>query len=315
MNRREFIGGAAATLAAGCANMRPAARDVADGCGYSFDPQVGLRLPGRGLAEPVRFWVVADSHLNLRDDRDAQYAEGSKWISGEWGGKITCREAFLKILDEAKKAKPDMLVMAGDMINFPTLANIEFAKRELDACGVPWVYVAGNHDWHFRGEAGTPEELRRKWTTTRMAPLYQGANPQFASRVVKGVRFVMIDNSLHNVTDEQAAFFRAEAAKGDLVCLVMHIPFWHEGWSTDTCACPDWGTRDRKFEGFLFGTPRGDRQDGSTFAFRRAVESTSNLIGVFAGHMHRWQFAQKPGCLEVTATGAMFGDCLKVEVL
>ena len=107
MNRREFIGGAAATLAAGCVDMRPAARDIADGCGYSFDPQVGLRLPGRGLAEPVRFWVVADSHLNLRDDRDAQYAEGSKWISGEWGGKITCREAFLKILGEAKKAKPE----------------------------------------------------------------------------------------------------------------------------------------------------------------------------------------------------------------
>ena len=314
MNRREFIGGAAATLAAGCVDMRPAARDIADGCGYSFDPQVGLRLPGRGLAEPVRFWVVADSHLNLRDERDAQYAENCKWISGEWGGKITCREAFLKILKDAKEQRPDLLVMAGDMINFPTLANIEFAKRELDACGIPWIYVAGNHDWHLRYEPGKPEDLRRKWTTTRMAPLYQGANPQFASRVVKGVRFVMIDNSLHNVTPEQTAFFRAEAAKGGPVCLVQHIPFWHEGWGYDTCACPDWGKRDRTWEIQLLGAPRADRQDESTFAFRCAVESTPNLVGVFAGHMHRWQFAQERGLLEVTATGAMFGDCLKVEV-
>ena len=314
MNRREFIGGAAATLAAGCAGVRPAARGAAGGCGYSFDQQAGLRLPGRGLAEPLRFWVIADSHLNLRDERDARYAEGIKWIGGEWGGKITCREAFLKILDAAKKQKPDLLVLPGDIVSFPTLANVEFAKRELDACGIPWIYVAGNHDWHIRLEKGTPEELRRKWTVERLAPLYQGANPQFGSRVVKGVRFILIDNSLNNVTDEQTAFFLAEAAKGDPVCLCMHVPFWHEGWGTDTCACPVWEKRERKWEEFIFGAPRGDRQDESTFAFRRAVEATSNLIGVFAGHMHRWQLAQGPGFVEVTATGAMFGDCLKVEI-
>jgi hypothetical protein len=94
----------------------------------------------------------------------------------------------------------------------------------------------------------------------------------------------------------------------------MECPFWHEGWGYDTCACPDWGKRDRTWEIQLLGAPRADRQDESTFAFRRAVESAPNLVGVFAGHMHRWQFAQERGLLEVTATGAMFGDCLKVEV-
>ena len=284
------------------------------GGGFSFDQHHGLRLPCAGLKEPVRFWVIADSHLNLRDERDAQYAENCKWISGEWGGKITCREAFLKLLKEAKAEKPDLLVMAGDMINFPTLANVEFAKRELDACGVPWIYVAGNHDWHLRYEPGKPEDLRKKWTSTRLAPLYQGANPQYASRVVKGVRFVMIDNSLHNVTPEQTEFFRAEAAKGDPVCLVMHIPFWHKGWGFDTCACPNWEKRDRTWEIKLLGAAQADQQDASTFAFRAAVESTPNLVGVFAGHMHRWQFAQDPSAVHVTATGAMFGECLKVTL-
>ena len=39
------------------------------------------------------------------------------------------------------------------------------------------------------------------------------------------------------------------------------------------------------------------------------------VCGIFAGDMHRWQFVQKTGGPGMTAAGAMFGDCPKVEML
>lgn len=325
MNRREFLKGAALAapgVCAGCLSPDVAARHggaMPWAKTFTFvqnwGHDGGMVLPCPALPEPLKVSFIADAHLNLHDDRDRENFDYLKRMAGaKWSETLTAKDGFAIALKKVREAKSDLVVLLGDAISFPALANIEFLASEMDALGVPWLYVSGNHDWHFEGEPGTQAELRAKWTSTRMRPLYQGNDPMAYSKVVKGVRFVLIDNTFYEVTPEQLAFYRAEAAKGDPVCLCTHIPLWNPGMGWCACASPEWGTK----ADFLHQIERREkwpeRASASTFAFREAVLGTPNLVACFAGHIHRWQCAQWGGQIFVTATCAMGGDIFNVTI-
>jgi len=314
MNRREFMLGGLASAAGlvGC-RMVPSGASVSLPAEKDYTLTAGdgrLWLSWSGLSAPVRFWVVGDTHLALHDARDAAFA-GNYARMAQWPGE---RQAFEKMFAEAKRQQIDLLVLVGDILSFPTLANVEYVQRTLAASGVPWMYVAGNHDWHFEGDSGSDLDQRARWIEKRLTPLYQGANPLMASRVVKGVRFVMIDNSLYHVLPEQLAFYEAEAAKGDPLCLCLHIPLWVPGWDERfTCGSPSWGTEDPYWQ--IERRERwSERLTPSTYAFRDAVLATPNLVGVFAGHIHRLQTARCRGQNLFTVPGNTKGDYLDVMV-
>lgn len=290
--RRDFLKNSALLGAMGAAmGMRANGVDRAPSIGdWSYDGRtVRVRTPG--VQGELRAWVIGDTHFALRDARDDAYADNYRRM-GQWGAK---KEPFEKMLAQAAKERPDILLLVGDIISFPTLANVEYVKAQLDACGIPWFYVAGNHDWHFEGMPGSDLAQRADWTVKRLTPLYQGANPLMASRVVKGVRIVAIDNSAYHVLPEQVEFWKSEAAKGDPIALMMHIPFWHPGWSVTSCACPTWGAATDPYWEIERREQWAERLTPSTFAFRRAVFETQNLVGVFTGHHHRLQFAEAEG--------------------
>lgn len=70
---------------------------------------------------------------------------------------------FLHSLDKAKKEQAALVILGGDIVNFPSLASVEHLKAMLDASGLNWTYTAGNHDWHYEGEPGTSFAQREKW--------------------------------------------------------------------------------------------------------------------------------------------------------
>ena len=313
MTRREFLAGAASgAVLTGCGTFGRSAFSPGTPADKSYDFTAGgrLRLEWPGCPEPVRLWVIGDTHLALRDARDADHADHCARMS-KWPGN---KKDFEAMLVRARREKPDLLVLVGDNISFPTLANVDYLKGSLDACGVPWAYVAGNHDWHFEGDAGSDLEQRARWTERRLGPLYQGANPLMASRVVKGVRIVLIDNSLYHVLPEQLEFYRAEAAKGDPVCLCLHIPLWTPGADVLTCGCPTWGAATDPYWQIERRARWAERQMPSTFAFREAVLATPNLVGVFAGHIHALQVARQSGQNLFTAPGNQAGEFLDVTI-
>jgi hypothetical protein len=110
-----------------------------------------------------------------------------------------------------------------------------------------------------------------------------------ASRVVKGVRFVFIDNSLFEILPEQLDFWRKESAKGEPVALMMHCPLYMPGYGPREACCghPGWcAAADELWE--IERRPRWPEKGHTqtTFAFRDAVFATPNLLGVFVGHNH-----------------------------
>ena len=287
MNRREFIASCAAAASAaalpGCVS-----RPRREGCLSRYTPSGGLRVRCDGLERPLRVWQVSDSHLNLRDSRDDEYKDFYARMGVEWNPKLTAREAFERILDDAREKRPDLLLVTGDLISFPTLKNVEFAVERLDACGVPWLYTAGNHDWHFEGDEGSDAEQRALWIEKRLLPPYKGEDPMAYAKTVGGVRFLMI--------------------------VAMHIPLWHRGWGAYACGSPDWCTAADKNWQIERRQPWAERQDESTFEFRRAVDEADSLLAVLAGHYHRLEMVLDSGLLHATAPLAAVGEVLKVTI-
>ena len=281
---------------------------------FWYNASSGLHIPCDGLERPLRVWQVSDSHLNLRDSRDDEYKDFYARMGGEWNPGLTAREAFERILEKAKGERPDLLLVTGDLISFPTLKNVEFAVERLDACGVPWLYTAGNHDWHFEGDSGSDAEQRERWIEKRLLPLYKGEDPMAYAKTIGGVKFLMIDNSTYNVDERQLEFFRAETAKGGPCVLAMHIPFWHRGWGVFTCACPDWGADTDKYWQIERRQRWAERQDDTTFEFRRATDEAEGLVAVLAGHLHKLDVVSDGGLAHATAPLAAVGEVLKVTI-
>ena len=309
ISRRDFIGATAAfAAAAGCTGPR---------CGidktnrpFSLDGRCTLRMPVPGLKESVNFLVVGDTHFNFHDGRDDAYADNYKRMARS----PAPRDALAKAMKRAREVQADIVLLVGDILSFPTLANIDHLRAELDRCGLPWLYVAGNHDWHFEGDSGSDIEQRARWTESRLKPFYQGENPIMYSRMVKGVRMVMIDNSVYHVLPEQLAFWKQEAAKGDPIALFMHIPLWLEGWNITTCGHPDWGAATDPYWEIERRERWAEKLMPSTYAFREAVINTPNLVGVFTGHKHKLMVGQSRNALFFSVPWNRDGSCMEVRL-
>ena len=275
----------------------------------AFDGKRTVNISGIGLAKPVRLAIAADTHFAFHDERDDAYADFYKRMA-QWPSK---KEPFEKMFADVAESKADGLLLLGDIISFPTLANVEYLKRTLDSSKVKAFYIAGNHDWHFEGDDGSDLEQRSRWTEKRLSPLYNGRNPLMYSVKIGGVRIVMIDNSAYHVFPEQVDFWRSEAAKGDPIVLAMHIPFWQEGYSITTCDAPLWGAAKDPYWQIERRQKWAERSMPSTTEFRREVFSTPNLVAVFAGHEHRLMFASDKDKMQIVVPSNRKGDYLEVS--
>lgn len=263
-----------------------------------------------GLKGTVRVAFAGDTHLGLRDARDDEHADFYARMA-QYASK---GEALEKTLKKCAERKTDLVALLGDTLSFPTLANAEFAERTMKASGLEWIYTAGNHDWHFEGDGGSDMEQRERWTKKRLMGLYPaGANPLAHSRVVKGLRVVAIDNSTYEMLPEQTEFWRAEAAKGEPVVLMMHIPLWTEGWGVFTCGSPEWGAARDEYWKIERRQRWAERASAATMEFRRAVLETPNLAGVFTGHYHSTMVAVEGGKLMASVESNGRGKYLEVD--
>lgn len=292
--------------------------------GFSQD-DIRVRLYSPKVQKPVKFLFLADTHLFRDDERGIPYREFSERMAKGYSrtrhfrtGKETNPEAcFEETLKTAVDAKVDAVVLGGDLVSFPSEAGVEWIMARLEKVGLPWLYTAGNHDWHYEGMEGTSAELRATWIGKRLSPLYQGRSPLMSVLEIAGVKIVVLDNSIYEIQPEQLEFFRQQAASGVPMALCVHIPFYAPGRPVGFgCGHPEWGARTDK--NFAIERRPKWREEGHTqvtMDFHREVFSASNLLGVFAGHTHQASTDVINGIPQVVAGANATGAHLVVEVL
>jgi 3',5'-cyclic AMP phosphodiesterase CpdA len=267
-----------------------------------------VRIYSPEVKEPIRIFVISDTHLFLSDGREDPFREYSKRMAAAYNRtrdiysreETTPEAEFRKTLALAKERGADAIALLGDIVSYPSEAGIELAVRLLDETGIPWFYTTGNHDWHYEGMEGTEIELREKWTQERLAPLYEGHDHLLYSVEVKGVKLIFLDNGVYEILPEQLAAFKREARGKQPKLLFSHIPFYAPGFRVSYgCGNPDWNeAHDRSFG--IERRPKWPAKGHSavTYAFWKAVGKACRqhrVLATFSGHIHKQSFSLVDG--------------------
>lgn len=249
------------------------------------------------ISESLKVVHIADTHLFKDDERGIPYREYSNRMAKAYNQtthfqtriKTNPEEAFEQALAFANEVNADVITLIGDIFSFPSEAAIEWVQSMLKDTGIPYIYTAGNHDWHYEGMEGTLESLRDTWIEKRLLPLYQGNHPLMAAYDIKGIRFLAIDNSTYQINEEQLTFFIEQVASGMPLVLLVHIPMYAPGKKISFgCGNPNWGAAtDRGFE--LERRPKWPESGHTqtTLNFHKEVFNAPTLLGILAGHIHR----------------------------
>merc|ERR1719221_2210291 len=67
--------------------------------------------------------------------------------------RTTSSNEFVQLLRTACANNVDLIALGGDIVNFPSNVTVTWVLEQLrgPGCGIPFVYTAGNHDWHKEG--------------------------------------------------------------------------------------------------------------------------------------------------------------------
>ncbi len=249
-----------------------------------------------GLKQTTRILHIADVHLGLIDGRDEEHLEICQDLGERFhprhqnrdaqGHTIPQETAFQHMLETARQEQVDLLALTGDIVDFPAQANVEYARQLVDASGLPALYTAGNHDWHFLSRDPTPA-TRREFLAP-LAPLH-GGRPDFAEHKIGDLLFVAVDNSTYQIDAEQLENTRRALAQNLPTVLLIHIPLSlptlraptieHKNGNPVLMADPDWPLAKRREYGTGADTP-------TTLEFVRLLVNAQNLVAVFCGHIH-----------------------------
>jgi len=277
------------------------------------------------INESIKVVHIADTHLFIDDERGIPYREYSNRMAKAYNEtthfqtrqKTNPEEAFEQALAFAKDVNADLITLIGDIFSFPSEVAIEWVQSKLKETGIPYIYTAGNHDWHYEGMPGSLETLRNTWIEKRLLPMYQGNHPLMAAYDVKGVRFLAIDNSTYQINKEQLTFFKEQVASGVPLVLCVHIPMYAPGKNISFgCGNPNWGAAtDTNFK--LERRPKWPESGHTqtTFNFHREVFKASNLLGIFTGHIHRNSIEIIKGKPQIVADDNASGGYLDIDFL
>lgn len=329
MKRRHFLQKTAAGLAGmGVVAPHVSAKGLAEAKpispAYVTQDENKVSLFSGLIKEPIKLVLAADTHLwrnDVRGDPFRQYSDRmakayNQTVHFKTGESTHPEKAFEETVRLAVESGADLLALPGDIFSWPSEAAIEWAYDLLEKAGIPYIYVAGNHDWHYEGMEGNLEELRDTWIEKRLLPLYQGRNPLMAAYDIKGVRFVAIDNSTYQISAEQLEFFRQQAQTDMPLVLLVHIPFYAPGRSVGFgCGHPDWGAAtDKNYE--IERRPRwpAEGHTPATMDFYYEAFNAPNLLAVFAGHIHRPSFEQINATPQFVADDNASGGFLDIGI-
>ena len=241
---------------------------------------------------PIRIFHITDLHLTLSDGRDDDYCrEHAAHRSGVFS--IDGKNPALERLDEllAASRDADILLLTGDIADFPSPANLELIKDRLN--GRRYVFCHGNHDWNYPREYpfGTSnwDFDQSVLYDTAMAKTRDMFSTLTSSDidvlVYNGLKIIAVNNSDYRFSSAQVSRLEAELADGMDTVIAFHIPLyaptliedtlktWHLPiicGGEDDIHCPYWSYRT----------------DAATAKACSIIGQSKNVVGVITGHLH-----------------------------
>jgi len=242
--------------------------------------EVVLEVPE--LTKEYTFLYVTDTHIVVLDELDSdkveEYAD-VRFDEFQNAEDISSAELFEEWITYANLNRVDALLLGGDIIDYPSVANIEHLEENLEKLTVPYLYALGNHDWTF------PWEYMTQYGEETYLPMlepYMQSDSAIHELELDEIIVVAVDNSANQIAPEAMEEYRQILQKGKPVIVMLHVPLLTQ--SVLTKAKEVWGDSKVVLGGGNYGGIYPN--EISTEFIDLTTAEDSPVMAVLAGHVH-----------------------------
>ena len=270
-----------------------------------------------GLTKEYTLLQLSDMHASAytTEESKAMSAERRSYIAGRRNaftdGFMLSEERMPYMFDYANQINADLVLLTGDIIDFPSELNLSLMQQSIESMKAPALFALGNHDWCYADDylsAGAAAEYIPKLNAL-------SAGEPADDPYVKYVEFdefmvVSVDNSTDSVTAQTVDKFLELCEKGKPIILMLHVPLHVDSMVQDCTKV--WG-KDLGMggdTGVCAWSP-----DVQRFYHAVAEDENSPVVAVFAGHVHfNHEDALPNGVMQYVTSTAYTGDCRVITV-
>lgn len=194
--------------------------------GYQIDADniIEEHIVLEGLQEKYDILFLTDTHVVQESPEDSRQvgdnARERKTMFKDAEG-VPSSEQYPAWMNYAVEQDMDGVLLGGDIIDFPSEANVGFIREQFAKLDMPYVYVLGNHDWtypwDYMTESGQQEYL------PMFAPM-MGGNTAIQSYDFGEFTVVAVDNSSGQVNPEALETYEEILKEDKPVILMVHVP-------------------------------------------------------------------------------------------
>ncbi len=242
----------------------------------------------RGLRQPFTILQVTDLHMCAMTEEEAAAMPRARYdyiqprIGLFSGGRPYPPESVLPCFaDYAREAGADLILMTGDIMDFPSEANMDLLRNFVADSPVPVLSITGNHDWSYADDYHTPHA-----EAVHLPRIHAISGVEHGCAVYEtdDIVILAIDNSRDAVSTVTASAYLQvllNAHHADKpVILAMHVPFTADTLVEDCTRV--WRRNICLGQGAL-----GEKND-AVMALYNAVAIDAQLApaAVITGHLH-----------------------------
>jgi predicted phosphodiesterase len=264
-----------------------------------------------GLEKPLRLLHVTDSHVALADERDDERKHELAKRLGD-----PDKEKYLYEHIAYAEEHCDLLVHTGDLTDFVSHANTDFAREILKNEKI--FYIAGNHEYsQYVGEAWEDNAYRMNsyMEIDRMGGF--GVPMLWNTKTVGGVNIVGIDNSYYLFEDWHLERLKKEVEKGLPVILAFHDPLfeqslydYHRQRVPNECTYLVGCDEEHLLPYSEFRAVQ-QRPDAPTLRMIEYIKSEPSIRAILSGHLHMNYESELREGLPQFVTGGGFCGCAR----
>lgn len=230
-----------------------------------------------GLQRDYHFLFISDTHIiNITNNDPQPLRDIATPRAGLFTSETGVRSAalFPYYVDVANKNHVDALLMGGDIIDYPSDANINTLRSGLNRLESNYLYTVGNHDWYMWGTQNNP--INRTYLS-KLDEFTQN-NSFYHTLEYDDLLVVALDNSTDQFTKEAADGLEEAVAKGKPIIVIMHIPLADSG--LNAASTKVWGKPLTIGLGGI--TPNTD----SKRVINLINQENNPIVAVLDGHLH-----------------------------
>ena len=191
----------------------------------SWDPHIiHETIDIEGVDSEYNFLFLTDTHMIIPSGDDTQQIKNNaapRLLAFKNSEGISSSDQFPYWINYANKNKMDAMLFGGDIIDYPSEANISYFEKQLSRLKVPYLYTLGNHDWTY------PWDYMTEYSKNNYIPmLSEFTTENSAIHTMEFDEFIIVamDNSTTQFHPDALDTFKSILSEDKPVIVLFHVP-------------------------------------------------------------------------------------------